>query len=306
MKKHSILFIVYIITNNVFAQFNFDKCSLRIKENFSTRVLSLSNNYLLRHAHNENTLYLTSKNSNKIFSYPNYGVVSACIDNQETYLGITNYNKSIEIFRINKKKKIKNISKMNAVAFTLQFYSNRVFCGLSNGEILIDSINTSNIKRVKAHTDIIRDIKIFNDKLISISQDGYLKVWSVDKNMQEVLNINLNNVLTKIAITKDKTRIAVGCFDGTVIILNKEFKIERKIRPNKSIITQLKFKDNNTLITASFDRTIVRTSINELRSEVLHEADDYIINFDFTNDKFVYSTRKGEIFYYNLKCIHNN
>ena len=297
-----IIGIIFFFCTNVYAQLNLDQCAINISENFSPKVLELTDTYLLRHAHNENTLYLHKGNSVKIFSFQNYGVIKAVIDKDENFLAIANYNKKIEIFKIKDKNKIKSIKNLNSKAFALQFYKQKLFCGLSDGTVLVDSILTSKRLLLKAHTDVIRDICIYDSMLLTISHDGFLKAWDLNNAYKNLKNINFKKVLTKIAISNDKKSIAIGFFDGSVVILDDKFKQKVKFKPNKSIITQLKFKDNKTIISASFDKKIISTNIDSLQSEVLFESKDYIITFDFIKNKFIYSDHSGTIYYHNLDC----
>jgi WD40 repeat protein len=138
--------------------------------------------------------------------------------------------------------------------------------------------------------------------LFSVSHDGFLKKWSVEDNLI-IESINLKKVLTKLAVSPDKSLIAVGRIDGSVVLLDKNFKIIKVFKPNNSIITQIKFSGNHTFITSSFDKRIVSVDISNGTMIELYKSNDYITNFDIREKQFIYSARNGTIKYYNKNCL---
>jgi hypothetical protein len=297
------MFIVLLfLTLPNYSQIDLEKCSVTIKENFNPRVLEFSSNYLLMHAYNINTLYLLKDKKTIIYPTEGYGVINAIIDKEEEYVIISNYHKTVDIHSIKKDTLEKSIDLKNAKAYAICKKNDKIYCGLSNGEILISSILTSDEKRLDAHKDIIRDLKISDNLLFSVSHDGFLKKWSVEDNLI-IESINLKKVLTKLAVSPDKSLIAVGRIDGSVVLLDKNFKIIKVFKPNNSIITQIKFSGNHTFITSSFDKRIVSVDISNGTMIELYKSNDYITNFDIREKQFIYSARNGTIKYYNKNCL---
>jgi len=304
MRKSS--FFAFFLTLTMYSQMNMAKCKVTIHENFNPKVLNFSDNYLLMSAYNSNTLYLIGGKKTIIYPTKGYGVITAFIDTEEEYVVISNYHKTVDIHTMNNSSLIKSIPLNNAIAYAIKMKDERVFCGLNSGEILISSLTKEETKRINAHSGIIRDIVfIDNSRLLSIAHDGFLKVWDIEEDIKMSESIDLGKVLTKMTISPDQSKIAIACFDGSVIILDENFNKIKELKPNKSVITQIKFKDNQTFISSSFDNRIVSTNIKDEKYIELYKSEDYITNFDMTYNRFIFSDRTGKIEYYYTDCTKN-
>ncbi len=303
-KKQYLIIIIIIISINISAQIDLNQCIVKTNEKLNPRVLNFYGNDLLLHANNENTLYYIRKNEKYIFSSINGGVITATVNYNKLILAIASYNASINFYSLFESEKIIHTFKLESIVTSeMVFQKDNLIVGLKNGNIITCDLRTQKIKIINKHNGIVSDLRIINNHLISISNDGTLKISKKNNEQYRLTKeINLKRTLTKIAISPNGQKIAVGCFDGSIIILDENYNTKTILQPHSSIITKLKFKTNTSLISSSFDKKIAQTDINSKETKTLYESNDYISTFDFTKNKFIYSSRKGYIFYKNLLC----
>lgn len=300
MKLNNILlFFFIVITINCYSQIDVNRCSQEIKEDFSPRIFQFSNNFLLTNSNNENTIYLINKNNVKIFSALNYGVVKAIIDSDEKRIAISYYDKSIDIYDIESTMLISRIT-LNSKANAMILDKDTLFYGLDSGIVGEYNLETQKSKEITNHNSIVRGLIVKSNKLISISQKGVLEINDLDYKKKQ--QISLNSILTEIAISPNNELITIGTLKGEIYILNNNYKIEKKLHPHKNIITKLDFIDDDNVLSSSFDKTLISSNLKTDISKVLYEAKDYIMAFDYHNDKIIFGSRNGITKYYNLKC----
>ena len=293
--------LLIMIATNCFSQIDVNRCFQEVREDFSPRTLQFSENYLLKNSNNENTIYLISKNNLKIFSTLNYGVVNAVIDSDEERIAISYYDKSINIYDIESTTLIKKIV-CDSKANTMIFEKETLIYGLDSGLIIEYNFGTKKNKEITSHNSIVRGLLVKDNKLLSISQNGILEINNIALNYKKENQISIDRVLTAIAISPNKQLITIGTLQGDIYVLNKDFKVEKKLHPHKSIITKLDFIDNDNVLSSSFDKTLVSTSLITDASKTLYNTKDYIMTFDYKDDKIIFSCRDGLTRYYNFKC----
>lgn len=290
-----------MIATNCFSQIDVNRCFQEAREDFCPRTVQFSKNFLLTNSNNENTIYLINKNNIKIFSTLNYGVVNAAIDSDENRIAISYYDNSINIYDIESTTLIKKIL-CDSKANTMIFEKETLIYGLDSGLVAEYNFETKKSKEIINHNSIVRGLLVKDNKLLSITQNGILEINNIDFNYRREKQISFDNILTEIVISPNMELISVGTFHGEIYVLNKEFKVEKKLHPHKSIITKLDFVDNDNILSSSFDKTLISTNLKTSESKILYKAKDYIMTFDYYNDKIIFASRNGITKYYNLKC----
>ncbi|WP_420571271.1 WD40 repeat domain-containing protein [Kordia sp.] len=277
-------------------------CSEALREDFSPRVFSVAKNKLLSNSSNANTLYLQDKqdkNDLKIFSYNGNGVVTATTDTAYKRIAISYYINEIHVYNVQTLDMIKKIE-LEAKSSVLSLQEDALLYGLDNGLVKAYNFINKKEKTIATHKDIVRGIAVLKDgTILSMSSDGELKITHPTKKSEQKV---FPKVLSSMAVSPNEKIIAIAAFDGTVYLLNKNYKTVAELAPHTSVITQIKFRNNEELITASFDKKLVNTDITTKKMTVMYTAKDYIMAFDMSTDKLIFSDRSGNVRYYNLKC----
>jgi WD40 repeat protein len=296
-------FWIFFVVKTSFSQIDIGRCYQELKEDFCYRVVQISQNYLLQSANNENTIYLVNKNNVKVFSSLNYGIIAAALDKKEKKLAIAYYDNSIIVYDIQTEAVLwKN--NYNTKVNVLTFNKGNLYLGLDNGEVFEHSFSSNQTKLINKHQSIVRGLVVQDGRLLSISHEGMLKINNLKSKVKEEQSIQFSGVLTTIAISPDKQKVIIGDLLGYIYVLNSEYRLEGKVKIHKSLITKLDFKDNDNFYSSSFDKNLMSTSLEMNKSEILFKAKDYIMTFDYYDDKIIFASREGVIKYYNLKCAN--
>lgn len=94
---------------------------------------------------------------------------------------------------------------------SIDVYNGKVVSGSGNGTVLLwKNADRGTIPIViLAHSDIIKSVKFISDKLIvSVSADRYIKVWDMQNISQPVFARQMNEGLTDVSVSGDKTTFA--------------------------------------------------------------------------------------------------
>ncbi|MEM6718253.1 MAG: hypothetical protein AAF611_02960 [Bacteroidota bacterium] len=280
-------------------QIDINRCSEEVKEDFSPRVFLFLNQKLLANASNANTLYLSHKQDLKIFSFPGNGIVTAAVDEKEEKIAVSYYNNRINVYDAKTRDTIHQINaakKSNVMVFK----GNQLLYGLDTGEVKSYNFNTKKESSIATHNDIVRGVSVLNDALVlSISSDGVFQANQTNKPVQQK---TFEKQLTSIAISPNQQRIALGTFKGSVYILDRNFNLIQELWPHTSVITKLKFKNNEELISSAFDKKLVNTNIATGGYTSMYTSKDYIMTFDVSAKRLIYSDRSGNVRYYNFNC----
>ncbi|KAB8152150.1 hypothetical protein EZY14_015570 [Kordia sp. TARA_039_SRF] len=281
-----------------YCQIDTSRCSEVLNEDFSPRVFNLLKNKLLSNSSNANTMYLVDKNDLKIFSYNGNGVVTAGIDEQHKRIAISYYVNTIHVYNIQTLDTIKKID-LEAKCSALSLHKDVLVYGLDNGLVKEYDFISKKEKTIATHAGIVRGVQVLNDgTILSISSDGELKMNHPTKKLKH----KFPKVLTAMAVSSSEEMIAIGTFDGSVYLLNRNYETVAELAPHTSVITQIKFRNNQELITSSFDKKLINTDITTKKMTLIHTSKDYIMAFDMSADKLIFSDRSGTVTFYNLKC----
>ena len=298
-----IVSLVVIISFDMYSQIDTNKCKIILNENFCPKVLELTENYTLTNLNNENTIYLIVDKKLKIFSESNYGVLSAVVNEKEDKLAISYFNGVVNIYDIKTSTLIKKINEKSKVN-SMVFYHEILYYGMDNGLVKSLNLTTNKEEQLANHKDIIRGLLIKNNSLLSISQNGILEVNSIDKFLTESHRFFFNTIFTTIESSPDCSIIALGTFNGEIYILNNNFELSKTLEVHESIVTKLVFKNDSVLLSSSFDKKLYKTNIETSKKEILYELQDYIMAFDFNDDKIILGGRNGRVEYHNFKCFN--
>jgi len=302
-----LVFLLLFITPTI-AQIDTNKCYVKNNFGFSVNILQFTDSLFIQQSYNKSTLYLNKtfgKAKNTILNGSHLGVKFVDISEVNNILAIVDYNGTIKILNYKNNKVLKEIkpkSKTTAIILT----NEKLILGFENGEINIYSLNGKDVYKNKIHEASIADIKYYGNKLVSICQDGKLKILELKEKLEIIKEVGLKKTLTKLEVSPNNKKLAIGTFNGEILILEtKTLKILKTYTHHKNIITQLKFFDNIRLLSSSFDRKINITNIDTDNYKNLINVKYYIMNFDINKSKFIYSLRDGTMNYLNLKCYRN-
>jgi len=297
-----IISLIVIISFDMYSQIDFNKCKIILNEDFCPKILELTENYSLTNLYNENTIYLIVDKKLKIFSEANYGVVTAVVNEKEDKLAISYFNGVVNIYDIKTSTLIKKINQ-NSKINSMIFHQNFLYFGMDNGLVKSLNLTTNKEKKIANHQDIIRGLIVKDGSLLSISHNGLLEVNSIDKQKTEKKKFFFNAIFTTIESSPNGDTLALGTFSGDIYILNNDFELSKTLKAHESVITKLVFLNDSVLISSSFDKKLCKTNIETNKKEILYEFQDYIMAFDYSDDKIILSGRNGRVEYHNLKCI---
>ncbi|MFK2819098.1 WD40 repeat domain-containing protein [Flavobacteriaceae sp. LMIT009] len=297
-----VFFWIFFVVKTSFSQIDVGRCYQELKKDFCYRVVQISQNYLLHSANNENTIYLVNKNNVKVFSSLNYGIITAALDEKEKKLAIAYYDKSIIVYDVETESVVwkKNY---NTKVNVLTFNKGNLYFGLDSGQVFEHSFSLNQTKLITQHQSIVRGLVMQDERLLSVSHEGMLKINNLKRKVKEEQSVQFREVLTAITISPDKQKIIIGDLLGYIHVLNSQYRLEKKVKIHENLITKLDFKDNDNLYSSSFDKKLISTNLKINKSEILFKAKDYIMTFDYYDDKIIFTSREGVIKYYNLKCV---
>ena len=129
--------------------------------------------------------------------------------------------------------------------------------------------NIGPTKKVKVHNNFIGGLLVVGDKIISVSEDGSLKLCQADSLKLIKTLIQLSYPINYLALSDDHSLIAAASDDGKIRILSTEnWRIIHEINAHSSYVTKLVF-NKDTLISISKDETI--KIWDPLKAELLEE-----------------------------------
>ncbi|HYF68444.1 MAG TPA: caspase family protein [Ohtaekwangia sp.] len=149
---------------------------------------------------------------------------------------------------------------------------------LAIGSIFLISLDKpSDIRILRGHTNIITDLAITGDKLISASADKKVKVWSINDVQPKVLRTfnNHRSPISRMALTQNSKRIASADISGNVVVWNfdsGEVITDKIGKFHEGAITSIAFsQDERMLFTGGDDGKIIKWTTDGKFLETLVE-----------------------------------
>lgn len=309
MIKNIFFLGISLITSFSNAQVDLDRCHVSQKQNFSVNILKFTDSLFLQQSYNISTLYITKNDgSGKITTLNGspLGIKFVAVDALQKHIAIVDFDNSVKIIDLSTKAIIKQFNSNNTLITALTWCNGKVILGFKDGSIVVCYLDTTKSYSLKAHSDAIISLKSFEGSILSISHDKQLKQLKFENKLQVLKGVNLKKIPTTFDISSEGDKMAVGTFNGSLIIINlRSFTILKDFKVHENIITKVKFFDSQRVITSSFDKTMGICNVNTSKTKELLNYKDYIMNFDFNKHKFIYSCRDGALVYINLDCNSN-
>jgi WD40 repeat protein len=143
---------------------------------------------------------------------------------------------------------------------------------------LISLDKPSEIKQLKGHTNVITDLVVVGDKLISASADKKIRVWSLSDAQPKVVSTFSKHIfpISRIAYSPKNKRMASADIHGNVLIWSLETGevITDKIgKFHEGAITSLTFSDDETMLfTGGDDGKLIKWTTTGKFMETLAEG----------------------------------
>ncbi|XP_054707013.1 LOW QUALITY PROTEIN: protein FAN-like [Uloborus diversus] len=163
----------------------------------------------------------------------------------------------------------------------------------------------------KGHKEQITDVCITKDQkyIFSVSQDGLLKMYSLEEKRQ-LRSINVYNMaLSSCSLMEDDRTVVVGSWDNYVYLYNVEYgKLLATTMAHDDSVTDV-FFSNNLLVTASMDSTAKVWSYElgesarpnfSLSAELDHEASVLCLSVNEGRTLLVTGTCTGYLYIWDL------
>ena len=152
----------------------------------------------------------------------------------------------------------------------------------------------------KGHTKDVLSVAFSHDErlIFSGSMDNTLRYWNTKGDLRYTNNQFKDWVSCILNIQKGKTNfIAVGCWDGTVKILNSEYNLDREIPGGEYAVTSLSTdEDGDFLFIAYKNGTVKVYNIQEEASENEEENIKTTIETGVDINAILFETKFFEIF----------
>jgi WD40 repeat protein len=137
---------------------------------------------------------------------------------------------------------------------------------------IIDWVKREKIaSKIFDSTYIVASINIDDSRIASSSGQGSITVWDANNEEEEVLTTQTGSPVRSMEVSLDKKKIAVGCDDGTILILDSgDFSEVMRVKQNTLIdnatydpVLELAFSSNgNALITGGPSGTAIVWDMN--------------------------------------------
>ncbi|OIQ23501.1 WD40 repeat domain-containing protein [Lacinutrix sp. MedPE-SW] len=309
MKKNIFLYLSIFCFTIVNSQIDLNRCNVKQKQSFTVNNIQFTDSLFIQQSYTISTLYVSRNDgSGKITTINGspLGIKYALVNDAQSYIAIVDYNNSFKIIDYPLNTIVKEIQINAATITSAVWYKDVLIFGLKNGIIQLHSIKDKSVRSYKIHEAAIVKLKTYNSNILSISHDNYLKEISINQEGKVINEVYLSKIPTALAINPTNNKIAIGTFEGDILILDsKKFNIEKEFKIHKNLITKIKFFDELRLITSSFDKKIKILNIESFNTKTLFSSKDYVMNFDFNTKKLIYSVRDGELVFLNLECNDN-
>ncbi|MBD1930734.1 MULTISPECIES: caspase family protein [Cyanophyceae] len=170
---------------------------------------------------------------------------------------------------------------------------------------IISSIRERN--RLEGHVDEVNDVSFSPDGslIASVSQDGYLKLWSKEGKSLNTKSFNHKKAVWGVDFSPTNYIIASSDGDGIISIrdianssLKKELKPPEDINSSKKLALRVKFSPNGQLVaSANFDNTVRvwQVSNNSLIKTFHHNAEVNSVSFNSDGQQIASASADGTI-----------
>ena len=166
----------------------------------------------------------------------------------------------------------------------------------SNNIIKVFDAETGNeIANWSGHRNIISSLKfIDNEKIISASYDGTVKIWNATDGIELSSSVTNTSSLYFANCSNDGERVVATAFNGGVILMDKNFSEIIRLSEHASEVTSASFSpDNKKLLSVSVDKTIRLWDVEMLESASIIVKTNLNNNLVFKNcdvcvDKIAY------------------
>ena len=152
----------------------------------------------------------------------------------------------------------------------------------------------------KGHTKIVLSVAFSHDErlIFSGSMDNSLKYWNTKGELRYDNNQFGGWVSCILNISKGKTNyIAVGCWDGTVKILNSEYNLDKEIPGGEYAVTSLSTDDDGDFLFIAYkDGTVKVWNIEEAASGKEEENIKQTIETGVDINAILFESKFFEIF----------
>lgn len=180
-----------------------------------------------------------------------------------------------------------------------------IAAGMYNGSIRVFNVKTGQevLTMSERHAERVRHLTYISDSaiIVSASTDKSVMFWRADdgERLRLMPDIHTKDVLY-LAFSNDYRRMATASADGTIKVWDTQTDtLVANLSGHKDWVRSVTFnpKDNNSLLSASDDRSIRLWNLETLRDTVFHRASSYVTRALYSPDakNIVASYRDGSV-----------
>lgn len=154
----------------------------------------------------------------------------------------------------------RSLGRLQPWSMVYQARSDRLFVGLSNGEILQLDIRTlETLNRWRTPRDLkVNDLAVSGRWLAAVYNDGILRLWNLADGSQRQLTTG--RPIQRVAIDPQGERLAIGNRRGEIEVYDiEQLQPQRRYRPHQGWVVDLAFApfgEGQYLLSASQDRSL--------------------------------------------------
>lgn len=217
-----------------------------------------------------------------------------------------------------KSLQINNDKQLRALLAYQSYLFNRDYLGEQHHHDIFNGLYSSlkqlispEYNHLSAHTDAVRSIvqdPINAGNFYSCGSDGTVRKWNYnDSAYQNTIIINLPEIFTTMAISKNGNWLALGTFNSKIYLLDLKTTDSKPLvfKEHKSTILSLNFIDNNSFISSASDTTIRFWNTADKNSTMVVNTGDKIMSLAVSpnNNVIAGASESGKLYIWNNSKI---
>eukprot|EP00299_Pterocystis_sp_00344_P015525 c7760_g1_i2.p1 GENE.c7760_g1_i2~~c7760_g1_i2.p1 ORF type:complete len:961 (-),score=246.06 c7760_g1_i2:23-2503(-) len=204
---------------------------------------------------------------------------------------------------------------------TSSIQSTESFPSLSNDWSFqsLQALQPSGEKPLKIHRSAVTSLAATADeeKLLSVAQDGLLKIHSLATSAQ-LRSFNVGDLaLSSLCVTEDASSVVLGCWDNHVYQYSIDYgRIQQRFRAHDEAVTCLRLEERcGMMASGSWDSSVkvwgyTPTGFNTIPLNDFYEADTEVLCLDsqLTMGLCAAGSRDGRVYLFDIrsnKCVHS-
>ena len=221
----------------------------------------------------------------KTFNGHHEMILSIAISNKGKYLATGSWDGSAILWDIESGEMLRKYTLENHSPYSISFAQNDLYLiigGLGKSLQLVELDSGLPAREFIGHTDIVSNVDLHNDELLTASWDGTAKLWDLGTGLiSQKFNHHASSVYDA-AFSEDGKLIATASADRTIMLWDKNSgELLKTFKGHSNAVTSVDFiNNNNQLISHSLDGTTKIWDIatnKEMVTHILIGSDDWLV-----------------------------